>query len=139
MRGSEDKFLSMTAVVLGHIPLSLLGIAVFGFPNWDSVNFVLASSVLHFFYQIFLLNAYKYGQLSQVYPVARGLSPLIIVVVSSIFIGEVLSKFELIGVICVSVALLAYGIKINFQSKKKYGWIYFCNYNRMFYSFIFIS
>ncbi len=121
MRGSEDKFLSMTAVVLGHIPLSLLGIAVFGFPNWDSVNFVLASSVLHFFYQIFLLNAYKYGQLSQVYPVARGLSPLIIVVVSSIFIGEVLSKFELIGVICVSVALLAYGIKINFQSKKNMG------------------
>ena len=74
-----------------------------------------------FFYQIFLLNAYKYGQLSQVYPVARGLSPLIIVVVSSIFIGEVLSKFELIGVICVSVALLAYGIKINFQSKKNMG------------------
>ncbi len=107
----------MTAVVLGHIPLSLLGLAFFGLPNWDSINFVLTSAVLHFFYQIFLLNAYKYGQLSQVYPVARGLSPLIIVLVSSIFIGEVLTKNELTGVICISFALLVYGININFHSK----------------------
>ena len=107
----------MTAVVLGHIPLSLLGLAFFGFPNWDTINFVLASAVLHFFYQIFLLNAYKYGELSQVYPVARGLSPLIIVLVSSVFIGEVLTKYEIIGVICISFALLVYGMKINLQSK----------------------
>ncbi len=115
----------MTAVVLGHIPLSLLGLVIFGFPNWDSITFVLSSAVLHFFYQIFLLNAYKYGQLSQVYPVARGLSPLIIVLISSIFIGEVLTKDELIGVICISVALLAYGIKINFESKVNMSGFFF--------------
>ena len=125
MRKSEDKFLSMTAVVLGHVPLSVVGLAIFGFPNWDSITFVLASAVLHFFYQIFLLNAYKYGQLSQVYPVARGLSPLIIVLISYLFIGEVLSKYELIGVICISVALLVYGININFQSKTNTSGFFF--------------
>ena len=69
----------MTAVVLGHLPLSILGLIFFGFPNLESLSFVLIGAILHFFYQIFLLNAYKYGQLSQVYPVARGLSPLIII------------------------------------------------------------
>ena len=115
----------MTAVVLGHVPLSLLGLIIFGFPNWDSATFILASAILHFFYQIFLLNAYKYGQLSQVYPVARGLSPLIIVLISSIFIGEVLTKYELIGVVCISIALLLYGIKINLEAKANLNGFFF--------------
>ena len=110
----------MTAVVLGHLPLSILGLIFFGFPNLESLSFVLISAVLHFFYQIFLLNAYKYGQLSQVYPVARGLSPLIIILISFIFIGEILSKNELIGVILISISLLIYGIKINFESKTNF-------------------
>ena len=110
----------MTAVVLGHLPLSILGLIIFGFPNLESLSFVLISAILHFFYQIFLLNAYKYGQLSQVYPVARGLSPLIIILISFIFIGEILSKNELIGVILISISLLIYGIKINFESKTNF-------------------
>ena len=110
----------MTAVVLGHLPLSVLGLIFFGFPNIESLNFVLIGAILHFFYQIFLLNAYKYGQLSQVYPVARGLSPLIIILSSFIFIGEILSKNELIGVSLISISLLIYGIKINFESKTNF-------------------
>ena len=110
----------MTAVVLGHLPLSILGLIFFGFPNLESLSFVLIGAILHFFYQIFLLNAYKYGQLSQVYPVARGLSPLIIILISFIFIGEILSKNELIGVILISISLLIYGIKINFESKTNF-------------------
>ncbi len=72
-----------------------------------------------------MLNAYKHGQLSQVYPVARGLSPLIIVLISSIFIGEVLTKYELIGVVCISIALLLYGIKINLEAKANLNGFFF--------------
>lgn len=120
MRKSQDKFLSMTAVVLGHLPLSCIGLFVFGFPNSESLIFALFSSILHFLYQIFLLNAYKYGQLSQVYPVARGLSPIIIILISFIFIGEILDKNELIGVMLISVSLLIYGVKINIDSKTNF-------------------
>ena len=91
----------MTAVVLGHLPLSFIGLFVSGFPNSESLIFAFFSSILHFLYQIFLLNAYKYGQLSQVYPVARGLSPIIIILISFIFIGEILDKNELIGVMLI--------------------------------------
>ena len=91
----------MTAVVLGHLPLSFIGLFVFGFPNSESLIFALFSSILHFLYQIFLLNAYKYGELSQVYPVARGLSPIIIILISFIFIGEILAKNEFIVVMLI--------------------------------------
>ena len=117
LRSSKDKVLSMVAVVLGHIPASIIGIITFGIPNFDSLNFILFSAILHFCYQIFLLNAYKYGELSQVYPVARGLSPLIIILISFFLINENLTKIELLGIFCISLAILTYGIKIRFESK----------------------
>ena len=81
----------MTSVVLGHIPFAIIGILFFGLPNIDGLKFILASSLLHFFYQVFLLNAYRYGELSEIYPIARGLSPLIILIVSFLFF---MKKFQ---------------------------------------------
>ena len=64
-----------------------------------------------------LLNAYKHSELTQVYPVARGLSPLFIVLVSTLFFGDYLSGTELLGVLCISIALIGYGLKLSFISK----------------------
>ena len=117
LRGSSDKLLGMSAIALGHLPLGIVGLSFFGIPNLQSLKFILASSFLHFSYQLVLLNAYRQSELSQVYPVARGLSPPIIVLVSTIFIGDQLSGYELLGVLCVSIVLIAYGIKISLASK----------------------
>ena len=117
LRGSSDKLLSMSAIALGHMPLGISGLSFFGIPNLQSFKFILASALLHFCYQLVLLNAYKHSELTHFYPVARGLSPLIIVLVSIIFIGDYLSGYELLGVICVSIALIAYGVKISVVSK----------------------
>ena len=76
----------MTSVVLGHIPFAIIGILFFGLPNIVGLKFILASSLLHFFYQVFLLNAYRYGELSEIYPIARGLSPLIFLISFSLII-----------------------------------------------------
>ena len=107
----------MTSVVLGHIPLSIIGISIFGFPNINGIYYILLSAFLHFFYQIFLLNAYKYGELSEVYPVARGVSPLIITLISLFFLSENISFFEIMGILLISVSILTYGLH-NFLSNK---------------------
>ena len=111
LRDSNDKLLSMTAVVLGHFPLAIIGIITFGLPNFNGVYYILVSSLLHVFYQIFLLNAYKYGELSEVYPIARGLSPLIIILVSFFFLNEEVSFYEILGIILISFSLIIYGLK----------------------------
>ena len=115
----------MSAIALGHMPLGILGLSFFGIPNLQSFKFILASALLHFCYQLVLLKAYKYSELTHVYPVARGLSPLIIVLVSTIFIGDYLSGYELLGVLCVSIALIAYGVKISMVSKPSIKGFYF--------------
>jgi drug/metabolite transporter (DMT)-like permease len=101
----------MTAVVLGHLPLAIMGIFIFGLPNINGLIFILVSSFLHVFYQIFLLNAYRYGELSEVYPVARGLSPLIIITISLFFLNEDISFYEVLGIFMISLSLIIYGIK----------------------------
>ena len=125
LKGSSDKLLSMSAIALGHIPLGIVGLIFFGVPNLRSFKFILASSLLHFSYQVVLLNAYKHSELSQVYPIARGLSPLIIVLVSTIFIGDKLSGYDLFGVLCISIALIGYGIEISLVSKATIKGFYF--------------
>ena len=100
----------MTSVVLGHLPLALIGIFLFGLPNINGLYYILVSAFLHFFYQVFLLNAYKYGELSEVYPIARGASPLIITTLSLFVFHENISFLEILGVITISFSILLYGI-----------------------------
>ena len=44
--------------------------------------------IVHVAYYTFLLKAYSYGDLSHTYPIARGLGPLLVALVSGQLIGE---------------------------------------------------
>jgi hypothetical protein len=46
-------------------------------PSLELLPYILAGVVLHMDYQLFLLASYRIGDLSQVYPLARGAAPLI--------------------------------------------------------------
>ena len=122
----------MSAIALGHVPFGILGLILFGVPNLESLNYILASAFLHVFYMFFLLNAYKHAELSQVYPIARGLSPLIIVLVGTMFLGEYLSIYEISGILCVSVALILYGIQIGFKSRANLKGFYYAAWTGCF-------
>ena len=72
---------------------------------------IFLSSVLHLGYQVFLLNAYRFGELSQIYPVARGASPLLISLFTMGTVPGVLKTLEVIGVFLISGAIITYGIE----------------------------
>ena len=107
----------MTSVVLGHVPFAIIGILFFGLPDVVGMKYILISSLLHFFYQVFLLNSYRFGELSEIYPTARGLSPLIIVIISFLFFHEEISTQEIIGILIISFSLIIYGL-IKFIGKQ---------------------
>lgn len=50
------------------------------------------SIVIHLGYQLFLLASYQKGDLTQVYPIARGSAPVIVALVSVTFLGVYLSS-----------------------------------------------
>ena len=110
VRGTEDKALGMAAVMFGHLPLAIIGLAYVGLPAQGAWQYVFVSAALHLGYQVFLLNAYRFGELTQIYPVARGASPLLITIFTVIMVPGTLQSGEVIGVIMVSGAIITYGI-----------------------------
>jgi drug/metabolite transporter (DMT)-like permease len=110
VRGTEDKALGMAAVMFGHLPLAIIGLTYVGLPVGGSWPYVMVSAVLHLGYQVFLLNAYRFGELTQIYPVARSVSPMLITLFTMIMVPGILQTMEVIGVIMISGSIMIYGI-----------------------------
>ncbi len=97
-KSGVDKELSMAGVIIGHVPYALITLLITGFPSLAGWHWLIVGMIMHFGYQVFLLNAYRIGDLTQVYPLARGTAPLIVTAVSIGLLGVVLTPLQLAGV-----------------------------------------
>lgn len=102
-----DKHLSMSAVVIGHAPFALAALLSTSLPKIESVPYLLTGAMLHVGYQLFLLNSYRIGDLSQVYPLARGVAPLIVAGISVVLLGVNLSWLEISAVITIGAGIMS--------------------------------
>ena len=59
---------------------------------------VLLSAGLEALYYWTLAQAYRYGDLSLVYPIARGTAPILVPVLAAVFLGERLSGLAMLGI-----------------------------------------
>ena len=107
VKRTDDKHLSMSAVVLGHAPFALAALVFAPLPRSESLPYIVASAMLHTGYQLFLLASYRIGDLSQVYPLARGSSPLIVAGVSVTLLGVHLSWMELAAVAVIAAGIMS--------------------------------
>lgn len=109
VKGGGDAHGSMAAVVIGHVPLALVVLPLVPFPAAEGLPWLLAGIALHLGYQLFLIAGYRIGDLTQVYPIARGSAPLIVAAVSVGLLGVTLARVELlaIGLIAASILSLA--------------------------------
>jgi drug/metabolite transporter (DMT)-like permease len=107
VKSSSDKYLSMTAVVMGHAPLALLAFIWVDLPPWSSWPWVIGSASLHVGYQMFLMWSYRAGDMSQVYPIARGTAPIIVAIVSVTMLGEILTKPQWAGIAAIAAGILS--------------------------------
>lgn len=69
--------------------------------------YVALSALLHVGYNVFLARAYRFGEFGQVYPIARGSSPLLVTMGAALFAGEMPGPIALAGVVLVSAGILS--------------------------------
>ena len=86
---------SLGSVVL--LPVGLLALPAEGIPA-AAVPFVVATIAIHAVYFYALGRAYRHGDFSRVYPIARGLGVALVPVVALIVFGERLSPLGTAGV-----------------------------------------
>lgn len=95
LKADNDKLLSVTAIV---VATGLIGLFILPFvpiPAAESWPYLALSVAAHFTYYVFLSQSYHYGEFAQVYPIARGTAPLLIVLWSVFVLEENLSPLEL--------------------------------------------
>ncbi|MEN0106674.1 MAG: EamA family transporter [Pseudomonas sp.] len=107
VKSSNDRLSSMAVVdgVAFLLALALLPLVPLPPPE---VWVVIGLSVLvNQFYRWFLLRAYHYGDFGQVYPLVRGLPPLLVVVFAALWLGERLPWLGVAGVVVLSLGVLS--------------------------------
>lgn len=105
LKFETDKTAGALAVSVGSVPMAIGCLLYAGPPPSEAWLLVFTSGLLHTGYYIFLMNAYRLGDLSQVYPVARGVAPLITAVLASFLLGEHLGPMEMFAVTVIALGL----------------------------------
>lgn len=98
-----------TTMMIFTIWQGLIGLGVVVWFPWPTAQvwpWLLASGVIHMFYQLFLAYAYEQGDLSRVYPISRGSAPLIVLAVGAIFLSDVVRVTEYIGIAVLGMGIL---------------------------------
>ena len=87
------------------------------FPTIDIWYFIIATTLIHGFYRYSVVLSYQYGDLSFVYPIARGGSCIIVGLVSLLFIYSDISLFGVIGILVICFGLFM----ISFLTTKRFN------------------
>lgn len=107
VKGGTDKLLNMTAIVLGHVPIGLACILFSPMPALASWPYIAAGVALHVGYQFALLLSYRSGDLTQVYPIARGTAPLLVAAISVVILDVPLGALELGAIALIGTGLIS--------------------------------
>jgi len=106
VKSSGDRFLTFTAIRGTGTVLGLLGMAFVPFPAASAWPYLIAGIVIHNCYYVSLLQAYRFGDLSHVYPLSRGIAPVTVAVLAAVFAGEMPNAGGMAGIVLVSAGII---------------------------------
>lgn len=120
IKTGASKQSAMLLLSLGHALCGLALVWAFPLPPVAVWPWLALSAVVHTAYQLFLSYAYDQGDLSRVYPIARGAAPMIVLLLSPFLLDDRMAGQELFGVIVLGlgIALMARGVFSSGESRK---------------------
>jgi drug/metabolite transporter (DMT)-like permease len=110
-KSSGDRVVTLAGVMGTSVAIGALASPFVPMPPPDALRFLAASAAFHFGYQIFLLYAYRFGDLSLVYPIARGSAPMLVAILGASFAGEVPRPVQAGGIALASVAMTSFAFE----------------------------
>ncbi len=111
LKGGGDPFDSMARISAAGGVIAVIGVWFVKWPVAAAWPWIALSWVLHAIYRYFLISAYRAGDLSHVYPIARGTAPLLTAAGTALLIGEMLSPTGYAGVAALATGVLLISMK----------------------------
>lgn len=110
LKSGGDRLWTVTVMSFASTAVALPLLFVFPVPQPDAWPYILASAVLQVGYSVFLVAAYRHGDLGQVYPIVRGTVPLLVTVGGFLVFGSHLSPFQIAGVALVAAGIMSLSV-----------------------------
>jgi drug/metabolite transporter (DMT)-like permease len=111
VKSGKDHLLSITGINFATLVIAVLALPFFGIPDKESWPYLLVSGVIHFGYYVALSEAYKHGDFSQAYPVARGTAPILVSLWGVFVLNESMNTIELVSLIGVITGILIFATR----------------------------
>ena len=115
----SDRLASLAIVNLTHSLIALMLLPFVGFPAPESWPYLFASIMIHQAYYAGLIMQYRFGDLGQVYPLARGASPLIVAVAAWLLVGEALAPWSILAIFLITGGILS--LVLSGRSQETHG------------------
>ena len=120
VRVGTSRLGAMVILSVMEIPMGAAVALMLPLPPVEVIPWLLASSLAHFAYKFFLAHAYEAGDLSRVYPIARGAAPMIAAVVGLVVLSDAVRPIEYLGiaVLGLGIATMARGVFTDGESRR---------------------
>lgn len=137
VRGGSNPLLHTAALVIWTGVIGVPVAIASPMPNPASWPWLALSIAIHVLYYFTLARAYTHGALSVVYPIMRGGAPVLVSFGTWIFLGESLSPAGWLGVLLVSLGVLAIAFKAKLdKARAAIGWAIACSITIASYSIV---
>jgi drug/metabolite transporter (DMT)-like permease len=110
LAGARDVRASTAGLLIWGVALLAVPAVLTGGVSADAVPYIAASAVLELAYFVLLARAYDGGEVSVIYPVARGSAPVVVLVFGALALSEEVPAGAVVGVLAVVVGVLLVGL-----------------------------
>jgi drug/metabolite transporter (DMT)-like permease len=107
LRSGTDRLWSVTIMSIAMGLVAIPFAAVLTLPASPSWPYLILSSCLQLGYSVFLVYAYRHGELGQVYPIVRGSVPLLVTLGGFLFASQRPSALALLGIVLVALGIMS--------------------------------
>ena len=110
MKHAGDRAMMMVAIRSVGL---ILGLAALPFVDWPAAaswKWLGLTVLVQFAYFVLLVRSYSIGDMSVVYPLARGLAPVLTTIAAFLFAGEALSTGQMAAVALISLGIMVLSV-----------------------------
>ncbi len=110
LAGARDVRASTAGLLIWGVVLLAPAAVVTGGVSSDAVPYIAVSAVLELAYFVLLARAYDGGEVSVIYPIARGSAPVVVLVFGAIALKEGVHFGAVVGVLAVAAGVHLVGL-----------------------------
>ncbi|VVD92126.1 multidrug DMT transporter permease [Pandoraea iniqua] len=111
LHASPDRVWQIGLMAVPQFLAAVVGIVLLPLPPVQVWPLILLSACAQVGYTVALIRAYRVGEFGQIYPIARGISPLLISGAALLLAGEWPSGTAALGITCICAGILTLALR----------------------------